>query len=206
MVGSGTGNLAVRVARGRITRAEAEAAAAGLSPEVDAEGLRRAVRGFVADGAVLLEMGEDGILSREIAALEPGLPIVRLLAGDGPLRALAELYELGVDIDWSAHYADGRPPRIDAPTYPFEPVPCWVPRAETAGKPRAAGENLEQAVAAIWTRVLKSTGIGPDSDYFELGGTSIAGITLIREFEAELGSGSASPSCTRTARSARSRS
>ncbi|GAA1954521.1 amino acid adenylation domain-containing protein [Amycolatopsis minnesotensis] len=187
MVGSGTGNLAVRLARGRITRAEAEAAAAGLSPEVDAEGLRRAVRGFVADGAVVLEMGEDGILSREIAALEPGLPIVRLLAGDGPLSAVAELYELGAGIDWSAQYADGRPPRIEAPTYPFEPVSCWVPRAGAGGTPRPAGENLEQAVAAIWTRVLKATGIGPDSDYFELGGTSIAGITLIREFEAELG-------------------
>ena len=187
MVGSGTGNLAVRLARGRITPAEAESAAAGLSAEVDADGLRRAVRGFVADGAVLLEMGEDGVLAREIAALEPGLPIVRLLGARGPLGAVADLYELGVDIDWSAHHATARPPRIEAPTYPFQPVPCWVPRAEPAGEPRRATGNLDEAVAAIWTRVLRATGIGPDSDYFDLGGTSIAGISLIREFEAELG-------------------
>jgi amino acid adenylation domain-containing protein len=190
MVGSGTGNLAVRLARGRITPAEAEAAAADLPADVNAEGLRRAVRGFVADGAALLEMGEDGVLSRRIAALEPGLPIVRLLAGGGPLTALAELYELGVDLDWSAHDAGQavtRPPRIAAPTYPFEPVSCWIPRAEPAGEPPRDTGNLEQNVAAIWTRVLKSTGIGPDSDYFELGGTSIAGISLIRLFEAEHG-------------------
>ncbi|MGC7102152.1 amino acid adenylation domain-containing protein [Amycolatopsis lurida] len=185
MVGSGTGNLAVRLARGRITPEEAEAAAADLSPEVDADGLRRAVRGFVTDGAVLLEMGKDGILSREIAELEPDLPIVRLLADGGPLAALAELYELGVDLTWPA---EARLPRIEAPTYPFEPVSCWIPRAEPAGEPLPSGPaDLEQGVAAVWTRVLKATDIGPDSDYFELGGTSIAGINLIRAFEAEFG-------------------
>ncbi|PRY41581.1 non-ribosomal peptide synthetase [Umezawaea tangerina] len=187
MVGSGTGNLAVRLVRGRITPDEAESSAAGLSAEVDADGLRRAARGFVADGAVLLEMGEDGVLAREIAALEPGLPIVRLLGDRGPLGAVADLYELGVDVDWSAHHATSRPPWIEAPTYPFQPVPCWVPHAEPAGEPRRATGNLEEAVAAIWTRVLRATGIGPDSDYFDLGGTSIAGISLIRELEAELG-------------------
>ncbi|MBN6039784.1 condensation domain-containing protein [Amycolatopsis sp. 195334CR] len=191
MVGSGTGNLAVRLARGRITPAEAEAAAADLTPGVDPDGLRRAVRGFVSDGAVLLEMGKDGILAREIAELEPDLPIVRLLADGGPLAALAELYELGVDLAWPA---GDRPPRIEVPTYPFEPVSCWVPRPQPtvpAPPPVAVvqpppADDLEQAVAAVWARVLKAEGIGPDSDYFELGGTSIAGISLIREFENEL--------------------
>ncbi|HYQ68253.1 non-ribosomal peptide synthetase [Actinophytocola sp.] len=187
MVGSGIGNLAVRLARGRTTPAEAEAAAAGMSAEINAEGLRRAVRGFVADGAVLLEMGADGVLSREVAALAPDLPVVRLLGGGGPVAALAELYELGVDIDWSAHHAAGRPPRIEAPTYPFEQVSCWVRGTEPAGEPGQVTGGVEQAVTAVWTRVLKATGIGPESDYFDLGGTSIAGISLIRELEAELG-------------------
>ncbi|MGW5134445.1 amino acid adenylation domain-containing protein [Streptomyces sp. NPDC004135] len=243
LVGSGPGNLAVQVARGRLTPQDARARArrAPLTDQVDEAGLLRAVRGFVQQGAVLLELGGDGVLSRRVRELAPDLPVV-LLPGDagrpGVLRALARLYELGVAIDWDRAY-DGRDlARIEAPAYPFEETPCWCgpppgprnapasgiparpPGPDTAqpagdrhdghdghggtgehggtgghGRHGGAGEQgehrghggTERAVAEIWRRVLDAPGIGPDANYFDLGGTSIAGITLLREARTRFG-------------------
>ncbi|RNG18236.1 non-ribosomal peptide synthetase, partial [Streptomyces botrytidirepellens] len=51
-------------------------------------------------------------------------------------------------------------------------------------RPAPADDDTERAVAALWSRVLSDPGVGPDSDYFALGGNSIGGITLIRQIEA----------------------
>ncbi|MFI8214574.1 amino acid adenylation domain-containing protein [Streptomyces sp. NPDC085932] len=214
LVGSGPGNLAVQVARGKLTQADARARArhAPLTDQVDETGLLRAVRGFVQQGAVLLELGGDGVLSRRVRELAPDLPVVSL-PGDagrpGVLRALARLYELGVAIDWERLY-DGRDlARIEAPAYPFEELPCWcgppsgpqiapapasVPLPASTAPPlddghggHRTGNGTEQAVAEIWRSVLDAPGIGPDANYFDLGGTSIAGITLLREARARFG-------------------
>ncbi|MFD8863734.1 amino acid adenylation domain-containing protein [Streptomyces sp. NPDC059590] len=206
MVGSGPGNLVVRLLRDRIGEDEAVRLAADTPPtaEVDQEGLRRAVRGFLAEGAVLLEMGAGGALSRAMATEAPELPLVRLLSDDGTdggvLGAMARLYELGATFDWRAHHAGAGVRRIEAPTYPFEPVPCWygtqeAPRGPQSGEsgrsrqlPAAStstpdNPDIEQSIADMWQRMLKAPGIQADSDYFALGGTSIAGISLLREVE-----------------------
>lgn len=179
LVGSGHGNLAVRLIRGKITEAEALAGLAQPSAPVNQEGLRRAAQGFVADDAVVLEMGDDGELSRGISELAPELPVVRLRS----LAALGRLYELGVTLRSNA-----KTPRIEAPTYPFEPVSCWhTPPDADETVVAQASSNLTQAVAKLWAKALKAPDITADSNYFELGGTSIAGIGLLREIESRFG-------------------
>ncbi|WP_055557501.1 non-ribosomal peptide synthetase [Streptomyces sp. NBRC 110028] len=206
LVGSGPGNLAVQVARGRLpaARALAAAAEATLTDEVDEAGLRKAVKDFVRDGALLVELGREGTLSRRIGKLAPELTIVPLIgdAGrDDVLGALAHLYEAGADLDWNRHYDGRRILRAEVPTYPFEPVSCWYgsrradappPRPAAAPAPappapEADEAEIRQAVAAIWSDILGAPGIDATSDYFELGGTSIAGITLLRQVEARFG-------------------
>ncbi|MGW3207637.1 amino acid adenylation domain-containing protein [Streptomyces sp. NPDC001135] len=205
LVGAGPGNLAVRVARGRTAAADAlrEAAGTQLSDHVDDRGLRRAVKDFVRDGALLVELGRDGALTRRIRDLAPELTVVPLIGGtgrDGVLTALAGLYERGAGIDWERYYAGRRIPRAELPTYPFESVSCWhaAPAATRPARqapapavsPRPAAEDpadLERAVADLWSRVLKDPGVGPGSDYFDLGGNSLAGITLFREAGARFG-------------------
>ena len=217
MVGSGPGNLVVRLLRERIDEDEAARLAESAPPtsEVDQEGLRRAVRGFLSEGAVLLEMGADGALSRAVAAEEPGIALVRLLSDTGTedladeaadcgvLDALARLYEAGAAFDWHAHHAGARVLRVEVPTYPFEPVSCWCgpqeapatgsgateprPAASAHGGPRAPASadvtEIERVIAGVWRRLLKTPDIPPGADYFALGGTSIAGISLLREVE-----------------------
>ncbi|MVO86457.1 amino acid adenylation domain-containing protein [Streptomyces sp. p1417] len=214
LVGSGIGNLVVRGIQNPATAdaSRRAAATAPLTGQVDEAGLRRAVRSLADEGAVLVEMGADGTLAREISRVAPELPLVRLFADpsrEGVLGALGALYSYGVDIDWSRYYAERRPRRVELPTYPFDAdeVSCWcrppgaplltaaagVSAGTVAGRaasaPGTAGGpgDTEKRLADIWERVLKADEVGPDANYFMLGGTSIAGITVLREAETHFG-------------------
>ncbi|GAA4812197.1 amino acid adenylation domain-containing protein [Streptomyces ziwulingensis] len=211
-VGSGGGTLAVRAAQGELSARDAAlaAAAAPAPAPVDPARLREVVEGFRRDGAVLVEMAADGVLTREIRRVAPDLPVVTLLDGEGRrglLDRLGRVYTAGGTLDWERHYAaTGAGPhsrpigRIEAPTYPFEPVRCWVRRPQAPAAPpgaplavarpagrAAADAPAEPAVVAAWEEVLGATGVRPDSDYFALGGTSIAGISVLRRLERDLG-------------------
>ncbi|WP_431040535.1 amino acid adenylation domain-containing protein [Streptomyces sp. P1-3] len=204
LVGSGVGNLAVRRMRGH----DVDTCDVPITDEVNEPGLRRAVAEFARQGAVMVEVGADGTLSRAIARVAPELPVVRLFADpsrEGVLRALAELYSLGVDIEWDRFYAGRHIPRVEVPTYPFEEVSCWclppggpspvvesggtreTPPELSAGAPQLSARAPELEIADVWRQVLKAEGVGPDSNYFMMGGTSIAGISVLREVERRFG-------------------
>jgi amino acid adenylation domain-containing protein/non-ribosomal peptide synthase protein (TIGR01720 family) len=206
LVGSGAGNITLRVARGELSLADGLEAAAGVevSAEIDRDGMRRAVSGFVSDGVVAVEMGAGGVLSRTIRRLAPHLACVELVVGPpdhGVLRQLGCLYRLGVRLDWDAYYEGRVIARIEAPTYPFEPVRCWCrPAGEPTGPapgavatgpsrpaPAATALDTERQVAQVWEQVLGAESVGPDGDYFAMGGTSIAGITVLRTLEESFG-------------------
>jgi amino acid adenylation domain-containing protein len=219
LVGCGAGNLVVRAARGELSIPDAVRAAAGAAtgPRLDLDRLAGAVAGFEASGALLVEMGAGGVLSRETRRLAAELPVLPLFAGADRAAVLAQvgrLYALGAAIDWDRYYAGADLPWIDAPTYPFAPTRCWCgppgPAAVPAGPAATAGPGiaepapapagpaiagpapaggrvLVERVAAIWSAVLKVPGVRPDSDYFALGGTSIAGISVLRDIEREFG-------------------
>ncbi|KAA6223719.1 peptide synthetase [Streptomyces albofaciens JCM 4342] len=203
LIGSGTGNLTVRVARGRLTLAEAvaEAAARRPDPAPDRARLEPVAAGLARDGALLVALAGGGVLARETGALVPDLPVVDL-AGDGSraevLARLGRLYTLGAALDWERHYRGTAIRRIEAPTYPFEPTRCPFgrPRTEPAAPSRPAGTapaapsglaETERRVAAVWADLLDRPDAGPDSDYFMLGGTSLVGVGLLRRLQQDFG-------------------
>ncbi|MFC5097623.1 condensation domain-containing protein [Amycolatopsis plumensis] len=200
LAGSGVGNLSVRIARGDLSLADGLAAAAGRAVEatLDSGRLAEAVRGFARDGAVLVELGTGGVLSRTMRRLAPELGCVELIAGAGRravLRQVATLYRLGVRLDWDRHYAGMVVPRIEAPAYPLESVRCWCrapgsPSVETRVPepvPVVSDVDTERRVAEVWARALGEDELGRESDYFALGGTSIAAITALRTMERDFG-------------------
>ncbi|MEV5712630.1 condensation domain-containing protein [Amycolatopsis mediterranei] len=201
LVGSGAGNLSVRIARGELSLVDGLAAAAGraVAATFDSGRLAEAVRGFVRDGAVLVELGTGGVLSRTMRRLAPELGCVELIAGAGRravLRQLASLYRLGVRLDWDRHYAGAAVPRIEAPAYPLESVRCWcrppgAPAVENrapAPPPAVVSDgDTERRVADVWARALGEDELTGASDYFALGGTSIAAITALRTMERDFG-------------------
>jgi hypothetical protein len=210
LVGSGAGNLAVRALRGELTPAEAvgRAGDAAVGGDLDRTRLAQAAAGMLREPTALVEVAPDGVLSRDLAAIAPTLRIASLASDPGPGGAaalLAWLYRLGVAIDWERHYAGAPPARLEAPTYPFEEIRCWCrpagdvfregtapPATATvpAPAPAAPGEvSTERALAAIWRDVLKDPEVETDSNYFQLGGTSIAAQTLIARVRRDLGAG-----------------
>ncbi|MEU2435399.1 amino acid adenylation domain-containing protein [Streptomyces rubradiris] len=132
LLSSGVGRWAARVIDGEATRAEADAALAaadGIGPAPDGDRLRAALDPlFTAERPpVFVALGEDGELARAVAARlaeRPGAALVTV--GDGPdavARAVAELYALGVDIDWPRPEGAHRTP---LPGYPFQEERCWA--------------------------------------------------------------------------------
>jgi amino acid adenylation domain-containing protein len=191
LAGSGLGNVAIDLVRGRITTEQAAELALGTdnTAEPNGEGLSRAVRGWIAEDTVLVELCPGGTLSARIAELAPSLRIESLTAAptrDGVLAVLGRLYEQGVEIDWHRHYERRHIPRIEVPTYPFDPVRCW-PGDRRHEQDFSWATPTQRRIAEIWLDVLKVAGLGPDSDYFELGGTSIAGMTVLRRINSECG-------------------
>ncbi|WP_050514773.1 condensation domain-containing protein [Streptomyces rimosus] len=203
LIGSGTGNLAVRAVRGKLTLAEAVAEAAGQRPDPapDRARLEPVAAGLARDGALLVALAGGGALVRETGALAPDLSVVDL-AGDGSragvLARLGCLYTLGAAVDWERHYRDTGIRRIEAPTYPFEPTRCPFgrPRTEPPAASRPAGTapaappgsaETERRVAAVWADLLDRPDAGPDSDYFMLGGTSLVGVGLLRRLQQDFG-------------------
>ncbi|HKN96358.1 MAG TPA: amino acid adenylation domain-containing protein [Pseudonocardiaceae bacterium] len=201
LVGSGAGNVAVRIARAELSLADGLAAVAGqaLTTDVDRDRLHQAVRGFVRDGAVLVELGAGGVLSRTIRRIAPELGCVELVAGvgrRGVLRQLGSLYRLGVRLDWDRYYQGAAVARIEAPTYPFDPIRCWcrpageVPEGDESAEPvrtASARAGTERRIAEVWRDVLGAEELAPDAHYFALGGTSIAGISVLRTVERDFG-------------------
>ncbi|PKM52637.1 MAG: hypothetical protein CVV02_00435 [Firmicutes bacterium HGW-Firmicutes-7] len=47
------------------------------------------------------------------------------------LSKLAQLWIIGVDINWDIIYSDNRPRRVPLPTYPFEKVRHWIPTQQS---------------------------------------------------------------------------
>ncbi|KJY30403.1 phosphopantetheine-binding protein, partial [Streptomyces sp. NRRL S-495] len=61
--------------------------------------------------------------------------------------------------------------------------------ARTSGPARArlGGREFEQRLAGIWGRVLERPEVGPDDNFFDLGGDSAGALRLAAELRSELG-------------------
>ncbi len=125
VLGTGVGNLAVRVIRDGLSLDEAVAQVPDAGPAApDPERLAAALERLAAGAPVFLELGAGGALADAVAQ-HGGLSVISTLADGGPLAALARLYVAGVQIDWERHYQGAALRRIELPTYPFEPTRCW---------------------------------------------------------------------------------
>ncbi|EPH39685.1 type I polyketide synthase [Streptomyces aurantiacus] len=52
-------------------------------------------------------------------------------SGGATLRALADFYTAGLDVDWAAYHRGSRPATLQLPTYAFQRKPYWLPIPKT---------------------------------------------------------------------------
>ncbi|WP_280386783.1 condensation domain-containing protein [Nocardia wallacei] len=166
---------------------------AAATPTVDRDRLLAAAHTLLRDGPVVfVDPASDGMLGRFLAEDLADHPDAEILFGatdsGGPLGILGRLYESGLDLDWAAVDADeGR--RVRLPGHPLHGSRCWVelptavPAPAAVPAPRSVPDTTAdpaQWLRAILRELLHSDAeIGPDDDYFDLGGNSIIAVQLV---------------------------
>ncbi|MBT2508575.1 acyltransferase domain-containing protein [Streptomyces sp. ISL-98] len=154
-------------------------------------------------GAVAVEAGPGKALSGMAEAA--GLTAVALSPGrserpgEETLLALAELWAMGLPVDPADLTGPGRPahlpgyafagPRLLAPAAAVRTAVIAAPVAAPAEQEPvpAAEKTPAESVAGLWTDLLGSTGLSPDSDFFDLGGDSLLVVRLARRIGEDLG-------------------
>jgi acyl transferase domain-containing protein/7-keto-8-aminopelargonate synthetase-like enzyme/acyl carrier protein/2-polyprenyl-3-methyl-5-hydroxy-6-metoxy-1,4-benzoquinol methylase len=79
---------------------------------------------------------------------EEGRDFVESLIKNRKLTKLAQLWVLGVDIDWQLIYSSNKPQRIPLPTYPFARERYWVPVSKTSQPNRESLPLIAQTQSA----------------------------------------------------------
>ncbi|MFJ4923922.1 type I polyketide synthase, partial [Streptomyces sp. NPDC088725] len=137
------------------------------SPDYWVQHVRGAVRfadginWLSAQGGVqtFLELGPDGVLSgmaRESLTEKPSSALLPLLRGDRPevpavTSALAGAHAHGVDVDWTAFFANTGARRIELPTYAFQRERYWPEAVAQAAEATPAPANAVDA--EFWSAV-----------------------------------------------------
>ncbi|MEV6138344.1 condensation domain-containing protein [Nocardia sp. NPDC051990] len=172
-----------------------ELATAAAAPIVDRSRLLAAADTLLRDGPVVfVDPSPDGMLGRLLAEDLRGRPDAEILFGTadsgGPIGIIGRLYERGVNLDWARVNADdGR--RVRLPGHPLHGSRCWVELPTAAAPTEHVGipalrstperpEDTTEWLRALLRELLHSeTEIGPDDDYFDLGGNSIIAVQLV---------------------------
>ncbi|SFF19357.1 amino acid adenylation domain-containing protein [Nannocystis exedens] len=173
------------------------------------EGLARVLQD---PGRILLEVGPGKSLAT-LAQLHPDATPQSLIVsalGDRAadddrvalLEAVGELWCAGVEIDWAALQGEARRRRVPLPTHPFarqrhmldaaparrpEPV-VHLPRPVLAPATPTLPAAIEPALAALWEELLgvEAARLAAGSDFFDLGGTSLLAVQMIRAIKERL--------------------
>ncbi|AUG75710.1 non-ribosomal peptide synthetase [Kitasatospora sp. MMS16-BH015] len=196
LLGTGRGRAVARALRGELPLAEAWA-----EPVTAPSAARtRAVVARLAEEepSAFLVLGEvDPAFGELVDVAGPAGPRHEYTAWPATAPAelaavLATLYRAGITVDWDRRYAGQGRRRIELPGYSFEPTRCWpevrpsTKAVTTASAPVEAGDPVE-AVAEVFGAVLRIDGIDAESDYFDLGGNSILGLSVLERLNRRYG-------------------
>ncbi|MGW2636922.1 amino acid adenylation domain-containing protein [Streptomyces sp. NPDC001348] len=202
VLGVGRARAVARAVRGELSPATALAEAERTAPVTDPQETDRRARQVVArlvaeEPSLFCVLGEAGTAFVGHGDPSHGHHLWQAYDAGELAHGAAALYAAGAVIDWEAWYAGRRHRRVELPPYPFEPTRCWprvLPAAQSPATARTARTSADAVppdtpaqgapdpraeMAAIWESALKIPGIGPDADYFELGGNSVLGLAVL---------------------------
>ncbi|GAA0443939.1 hypothetical protein Acor_27330 [Acrocarpospora corrugata] len=142
---------------------------------------------------VLIEVGPGRTLTNLVHETAAGRPVVALAALPGRkdeagslatlLEAVAGAWCAGAPVDWSALDADPYARRVPLPSYPFQRERHWLDTEPAAPPEAPAGKEpglpAEREIAVIWRDLLGVAEVGPDDNFFALGGQSLLLVRMI---------------------------
>ncbi|MBC7975033.1 MAG: acyltransferase domain-containing protein, partial [Myxococcales bacterium] len=123
------------------------------------------------------------------------------------VQCMAAAWSHGVDVDWQAFEGEDVGERVAFPVYSFERTRHWIeagrelgqasapslsPSSSAASRPDVilspgqADDALARQVAEAWGEQLGVSVLAPESNFFALGGTSLAAVRLIAKLQRRL--------------------
>ncbi|MCI5136083.1 MAG: hypothetical protein D3920_13670, partial [Candidatus Electrothrix sp. AW2] len=154
-------------------------------------GLRSFLTGSPAE--VLLYTDDTSSELGSLFSGEMGELVVRQFIEQQQLDKLAAFWTKGGKVDWEQLYTDFRPQRISLPGHPFTLQPYWIEKIgqntvalsdilhpEAPVSCPANGSEFD-IIAGFFTQILGVDHVTEDSNFFEMGGQSIAGVALCRQ-------------------------
>ncbi|RJQ81240.1 beta-ketoacyl synthase [Pseudonocardiaceae bacterium YIM PH 21723] len=150
----------------------------------------------VPEAMALAVSGEQPTSDQVLAHVE-GREVLDLSASatkGSMLPILGEFWLRGADIAWDHVHGGHRRNRVPLPTYPFERQ-RYVVEASSSAEPVPQQVNppvmtqvpTAQLTAQIFAGMLDLPEVGPDDDFFDLGGDSLLGTYLLGEVHDALG-------------------
>ena len=130
------------------------------------------------------------------------------------LSALGNLFNVGININFEALLNDNKPRKIGLPAYPFERKRHWieVDRSHRIASSLSSDQRIEdipsvvessapglvmettgttdktiEKILNIWKALIGTDEIGPDDDFFEIGGHSLIALQILTRIKEELG-------------------
>jgi phthiocerol/phenolphthiocerol synthesis type-I polyketide synthase E len=151
-------------------------------------------RRLLAGHLALLEVGPGATLTT-LVRQHPGADARSTASLPGPkdrqtdrvamAAALGRLWLAGVDVDWDRAAPSEGCRRVPLPTYPFQRERHWVEPGGTTEPAPAAEEpsrpalSVLETIRQIWVELLGIPDVGPDQDFFALGGHSLLGTKVV---------------------------
>ncbi|WP_242143310.1 MULTISPECIES: condensation domain-containing protein [unclassified Bacillus cereus group] len=204
ILGAGVGSITVEVITGNISLQEAfnQSQTTRLSNSFNQSKFQNYIKELVQKNErVFIELGMDSELLKSIKTNFSKLAYqsyYHVPVRKEWLNVLANLYEVGVQIDWERFYDGKKIKKIVLPTYPFEKLHCWFneTKKSTEGKRFQGSPNnavninkindLTYQIQEIWEEVLGQPVHGENVDFFEIGGNSLMGMNLIVKMKERL--------------------
>ena len=150
--------------------------------------------------ALWVEIGPAGVLSGLIAQIHPAAGLVPGLQDGGLGGMLRGLYQNGQQPDWNAVLPSEGARPLDLPGYVFDRQRHWIePPAQTVSEQldqpsvsisdsREGDADLKghirQTVMECWQHSLGDLPLEGDSDFFAIGGNSLAAIRIVERLKA----------------------
>ncbi|MEN6352916.1 MAG: beta-ketoacyl synthase N-terminal-like domain-containing protein, partial [Bacteroidales bacterium] len=130
------------------------------------------------------------------------------------ISALGNLYNVGININFSVLTESSKPRKVHLPSYPFERKRHWIEyklshiiedrntlvqkssndtvpivsdsSSEETIKTAGVSDKTAEKITNIWESLIGSDEIGPDDDFYEIGGHSLLALQIITRIKEEL--------------------
>ena len=147
-------------------------------------------------GVIVLEVGGQGVMT-DVLKEDAYFQDIKILQGDAELlvssSTIAELYELGLPIDWKVWGQNIDYNKRLLPPTPFAKTYAWPSRTwygntrQSTKKQMDKPQELKEYLRQLWEETLEIPTLSGDEDFFDLGANSLMAMNILEGIKEKTG-------------------